>query len=170
VFTGPAAEPARQGYLNRGLIVNNDLSGPAVLAAAVCLLLALPAAAAPAPVDTCALLPEAMAVATIGTLIGPRVQKPANGSMLGSCDYEGKQSSAASLAAYPADQLDGTVRRDVKNGRAQALTGLGEKAFQTPYGVMFQPPGKPWFLVVLVMRGAAYDAAASEKLARQLKL
>jgi hypothetical protein len=133
------------------------------------LLAALPAAAAPAPVDTCALVPEAAAVAAIGKLTTPPAAKPPLGSQLGGCDY-GSAKGTATVTAYPADDLDGTVRRDLKKGRAKAIAGLGDKAFQTEYGVMFHPSGKPYFLGVFVMQGAEYDAVASEKLARQLKL
>jgi hypothetical protein len=147
--------------------MKSTLLAPSMLAAAFCLPIAAPAQAG--AVDTCAMLPEATVVASTGKLTKPPAPQPAVGSQLGGCQYESVKATVA-FTAYPADQLNSTVRRDLKKGRAKAISGLGEKAYQTEYGVMFQPAGKPWFLVVFAMKGTDYDAAMSEQLARQIKL
>jgi hypothetical protein len=122
-----------------------------------------------APVDTCAMLPEAEIVAAIGKLTKPVQARAPNGSLLGSCEYHSARANV-SITAHPSDELDGTVASDVKAGKAKAIAALGEKAFQTEYGVMFQPAGKPYFVAVyaLSLEKFAYDAALSEALARKL--
>ena len=123
-----------------------------------------------APVEGCALLPEATMVAAIGKLAKPPQPKKPNGALLGGCEYRSARASV-SITAHPPAELDGTVDSDLKSGKARPIAGLGEKAYQTEYGVLFQPAGKPYFLAVYVLslQKFAYDAALSEALAQQLK-
>lgn len=123
-----------------------------------------------APVEGCALLPEATVVAAIGKLAKPPQPKKPNGSLLGGCEYRSAKASV-SITAHPSGELEGTVGSDLKDGKARPIAGLGEKAYQTEFGVLFQPAGKPYFLAVYVLslQKFAYDAALSEALARKLK-
>ena len=114
------------------------------------------------------MLDPATVAAAIGPAQAPPKVNPPTGTLLGGCEFTGAKGTA-SVTAHPADELDGTVRSDLKKGRAKAIAGLGEKAFHTPYGVLVQPAGKSYFLSVFVMVGMNYDAAVSEKLARKLK-
>src|SRR5438874_1180424 len=121
------------------------------------------AAAPPAgpAVDTCAMLTEAEAVTLLGKLAQPpRVVHP-DRYQLGGCIFTGLK-FAAKVTALPPGKLDDTVRGDTT---AKAIAGLGQKAFQTQYGVIFQPAGKPYCLLVFAAHVAVYDPGVSEAVA-----
>src|SRR5207302_2352204 len=63
-------------------------------------------------VDTCVLLKDSDASAILGKLAKPTQQEKADGSQLGACDYYGATVNAT-VTAHPADELDGTVSRDL---------------------------------------------------------
>lgn len=131
---------------------------------------AVPAPAAARTVDTCAMLSKADAESVIGPLTADPEAKPPRGSLLGECTYAGSGADSINLAAHPADEFDGTVGYSVKKGEAHAVAGIGDKAFQTPYGLMIQPAGKSYFVVVLVMKGLKIDGGAALEAGKKLQL
>ncbi|HUP91198.1 MAG TPA: hypothetical protein VM074_03050 [Solimonas sp.] len=130
-----------------------------------------PAPARPADksVDACALLAESDAAAVIGKLAGPPQADKPQGSLLGTCNFTGEQATVA-LSAYPAEEFDGTLRYARKHETTREIAGVGESAFDTSSGVLVRLAGKPYFLVVFVVKGTAYDPPMAEALARKLKL
>jgi hypothetical protein len=121
-------------------------------------------------VDACALLSRADAESVIGPLSAAPAAKPPQGSLLGECKYSGSGTDSITVTAHPADEFDGTIRYPLKKKQAQAVPGLGEKAFQTPYGLMIQPAGKPYFVVVLVMKGMDFNHDLEQAAGKKLKL
>ena len=133
------------------------------------------APAQPAPpsaktVDTCAMLSKADAESVIGALTADPQVGPARGSLLGQCTYPAGRGDSITISAHPADEFDGTVGYSSKSNSAQPVADLGGKAFQTPYGLMIQPAGKPYFIAVLVMKSLNIDSAAGVAVAKKLKL
>lgn len=134
---------------------------------------AAPAAPMPlnaASVDTCALIARADVEAVVGPLAqDPKADQP-QGSLLGGCDFMTADYTSVSVSARPAREFDATVKYAGEKAALQPVAGLGEKAFQTRYGLMIQPAGKPYFLTVVVLSGGAMNAALSLDIARKLKL
>lgn len=128
-----------------------------------------PASLGGEPVDTCALLDSEAALAVVGSLYKPAEARPAQGSLLGQCEYFGKR-RVLMLSARPAAEYTATVSYAAKNGSARTLEGLAGTAAMTPMGLMLQPIGKPYFLVVYTMAGGKFDEDAALAIGRQLKL
>ena len=122
-------------------------------------------------VDACALLSKADAESVIGPLSAEPEAKPPQGSLLGECKYAGAGTDSIDVTAHPADEFDGTVGYSEKHkADVQPVAGLGEKAFQTPYGLMVQPAGKNYFVVVLVMKGMGFNHDLEQAAGKKLKL
>ena len=128
---------------------------------------ATPAAPSAATVDVCALLAESDAVAVLGALSKAPLANAPQGSLLGECEYAGAKGSG-SVSAHPADELEGTIEYMGKKKPVQKLSGLGQVAYATDYGVMVQPAGKPYFLSVFIV--GDNGPALTEALARKLRL
>lgn len=136
-----------------------------------------PAAAAPATaasprgeaVDTCALLEAEAAAQAIGALATPPEAQTPQGSLLGGCNYMGA-GGIVMLTARPADEYAATVDYAASRGAAKAIDDLPGIASLTSAGLMLQPAGKPYFLVVYPLIGGAFDESAALQLARALKL
>lgn len=146
---------------------------PAVVAAAV----PTEVAAAPAaptgingtPVDTCAMLDANAAAEGVGTLFKDPEAQTAQGSLLGGCNYIGNR-GLLMLSARPAAEYGATVDFAAKKGGAKPVSDLSGKASMTSAGLMLQPDGKPFFLVVYPMLGGKFDEAAALRVAQQLKI
>lgn len=120
-------------------------------------------------VDTCALLDDAAAAGSVGTLIkGPEAQT-AQGSLLGGCNYMGER-GLLMITARPAAEYQGTVDYAAKKGRSRPVDDLPGSASLTSSGLMLQPSGKPYFLVIYPLIGGKFDDTAALALARALKL
>jgi hypothetical protein len=124
----------------------------------------------PVTVDACAMLSKADAESVIGALSAEPQAKPPQGSLLGECNYAGSEADSINVSVHPADEFESTIRYSAKKGEAQPVEGLGEKAFQTPYGLMIQPAGKSYFVVVIVVKGAAINGDAALAAGKKLKL
>lgn len=121
------------------------------------------------PVDTCAMLDRATVEKVAGTLFkDPEAAKP-TGSLLGQCDYIGPDAMVM-LSARPASEYQGTVDYSSKKGGAKPVEGLAGPATSTNVGLMLQPPGKDYFLVVYALSQGAFNENAAIELARALKL
>ena len=171
ILLGLTALAAVIGVTACGRGAGNSAAGPAQLpqevrqAVSDAPKVAQPAAAA--PVDVCALMVESDAVSVLGAMSKPPQAKPARGSLLGECDYAGAKGSG-SVSAHPADELADTIKSMSKDKATHALSGLGESAWATEYGVMVQPGGKSYFLSIFIVGNDG--PAMSEALARKLKL
>lgn len=122
-----------------------------------------------AEVDVCALLDPADAMAAAGTLYKPAEARPAQGSLLGQCEYFGNKLMLM-LSARPAAEYNGTLSFAAEKGGSQSVGGLGSKADMTPMGLMIQPAGKPYFILVYTMAGGKFKEAAALEIGRKLKL
>ena len=123
-----------------------------------------------APVDTCKLLSKPDAEALVGALSAQPEAEAAQGSLLGMCTWAGAK-GRFSVAARPAAEFDDTIRSlQRRKKQADAVPGLGAKAYQTRSGLMVQPQGKPYFLQVLAFKGAKRDAGLAVEGARKLGL
>lgn len=119
-------------------------------------------------VDTCAMLDAAAAAQSLGSLLkDPEAQAP-QGSLLGGCNYLGDKGMVM-LTARPAAEFQATVDYAARRGGAKAVTVAGGDARQTPVGLMFQPAGKAYFLVVYPLVSGKFDEAVALQLATQLK-
>lgn len=121
------------------------------------------------PVDVCALIDSADAIAVAGKLYKEPTAQPAQGSLLGQCDYMGDKAMLM-VSARPSAEYKGTVDYAAKKGGAKAMEGLGSAADMTPMGLMIQPAGKPYFIMVYTMAGGQFDEAAALAIGRKLKL
>lgn len=121
------------------------------------------------PVDVCALLDSADALAVAGKLYKEPSAQPAQGSLLGQCDYMGDKAMLM-VSARPSAEYRGTVDYAAKKGGAKPMEGLGSAAEMTPMGLMIQPAGKPYFIVVYTMAGGKFDEAAALAIGRKIKL
>jgi len=131
---------------------------------------AAPSAPAAAPVDTCAMLPKAEAEAVLGALISGPETAAAQGSLLGQCTYMGDK-GLLMVSARPAPEFKDTVAySEKKGGSGKPVPGLAGEARLTQHGVMIQPPGKPYFVVVFVAGGSGFDEATTLAAAGKLKL
>lgn len=128
-----------------------------------------PAAPAAAPVDACALLPKAEAEAVLGALMSGPEAALAQGSLLGQCTYMGDK-GLLMVSARPAHEFRPTVDYSSKEGGARPIDGLAGDATLTRHGVMIQPPGKPYFVVVFVAGASGADEATTLAAAGRLKL
>jgi len=86
------------------------------------------------------------------------------GSMLGSC--RGMSDTRMTMVqARPASEFDATARiaKDKHD-----VAGVGEKAVMTENGLFVQPPGKPYFLHIMVMdtKTMKHDEAQASSLAK----
>lgn len=121
------------------------------------------------PVDTCAMLSKEDAEAILGKLMQDPEAHPAQGSLLGQCNYMTQTGTLAMVSARPAAEFQATVDYTAKKAPYKEIPGLGEKAYDTSVGVMVQPAGEPYFVVVFAAGGGAASAKAVE-IAKKLKL
>lgn len=117
-----------------------------------------------APVDVCAMLPQAEAQAVVGKIKNVTTMKP-QGSLLGECTFEGANGTL-SMAARPAGEYEPTVR---EASPSEPVQGLAGKAVKSKYGLLYQPSGKPYFLQVIARRGDKEDTAMAFEGAKRLK-
>ncbi|HUP90884.1 MAG TPA: hypothetical protein VM074_01445 [Solimonas sp.] len=121
------------------------------------------------PVDICAMLDRAGAEKYAGALYrDPKPGEP-QGSLLGQCDYIGPKAMVM-ISARPASEFKATVDYASKKGDARPVDGLAGPATATSSGVMWQPDGKPYFVVVFAMSGGKVNEATSIELTRSLKI
>ena len=128
-----------------------------------------PAGVSGAAVDVCALLDSADALPAVGKLYKPPEARPAQGSLLGQCEYFGDK-LVLMVSARPAAEYRGTVDYAAKKGGSKPMAGLGSAADMTPMGLMIQPAGQPYFIVVYTMAGGKFDEATALDIGRKLKL
>ena len=129
---------------------------------------AVVAVAHAAPVDVCAMLPEAEAQSVLGKIRNVTSMKP-QGSLLGECSFEGANASL-SIAARPAAEYEPTIAAAFDKGKApEAAAGLPGKAVKSKYGLLYQPAGKPYFLQVIGRRGDGADMAIALEGAKRLR-
>jgi hypothetical protein len=129
---------------------------------------AMPVAAE--PVDVCAMVSREDAEAVLGKLMKEPETQAAQGSMLGGCNYMSESGTFMMVSARPAGEFDGTVKYTEKKGPYTEVPGLGEKAYDTTAGVMVQPAGKPYFVVVFAAGGSGAQGSKALELAKKLKL
>jgi hypothetical protein len=128
-----------------------------------------PASVSGAPVDTCAMLDSASALSVIGKPYKEAEAQPAQGSLLGQCNWFGDKGMLM-LSARPAVEYKGTVDYAGKKGGATPVDGLGSAASMTGSGLMIQPEGKPYFVIVYSMAGGKFSEASALDIGRKLKL
>lgn len=128
-----------------------------------------PSALAGEPVDTCAMLDAATATQSLGALITPPQAQEAQGSLLGGCNYMGDKGMLM-LTARPDAEYRATVDFASKKGGARAVEGLAGEATVTLAGLMLQPAGKPYFLVIYPLINGKFDEALAVRLAGGLKI
>ncbi len=122
-------------------------------------------------VDVCALLSKEEAEAVVGKLSTDPTAKPSQGSLLGECDYMAASGTFLMVSARPATEFDATVKYTAKRGATEEIPGLGQKAYLTEAGVMVQPAGKPYFVVVFAAGGQpGTGKKTSVDIAKKLKL
>ena len=133
---------------------------------AIAVLACLAAAAHAAPVDVCALLPQAEAQSVVGKIRNVTTMKP-QASLLGECTFDGANGTL-SMAARPAGEYEATVKEAAP---AEAVQGLAGKAVKTRFGLLYQPAGKSYFLQVIARRAGKDDMDMALALdgARKLK-
>ena len=118
------------------------------------------------PVDVCALIDEAAISDALGTEYGPGTPGTPQGSLLGQCDFNPVDVTAAdasfiSISARPASEYDGTVEA---SGNPTPLDGFSVDANQTDAGVMLRYPD--FMIHVLAAGGSGLDPDAAEAAAR----
>jgi hypothetical protein len=121
------------------------------------------AASAPAPplppsatsVDVCAMLSRADVESVIGKLTEEPKASAAQGSLLGECTYTSVDVKAipikvalVSVSARPAGEFEGSVQAFGKSRPMTPVPGLRAKAFGGSGTILFQPVGKPYFIMV----------------------
>ncbi len=129
---------------------------------------AAPATPSGQAVDTCALLDAAAAAGSVGALAKPPEAQVPQGSLLGGCNYLGDRGMLM-LTARPAGEFAGTVAYAGKRGGLKAVEGLAGSASLTSMGLLLQPAGKAYFLVLYPLLGGRFDEAAAVQLAHQVK-
>ncbi|MFA5940139.1 MAG: hypothetical protein WC809_12350 [Sinimarinibacterium sp.] len=145
-------------------------SAPAAAAVPPEAVAAAPAAPLPlnaAPVDVCALLGAEVAASVLGPLSGAPTAKPAQGSLLGECDYSGTN-GLAMVSARPAAEYDDTVRYASRRGGTRSLSGLAGPATLTPSGLMLQPQGQRYFVVINAVAFHGSGEGLAEGIAHKL--
>lgn len=128
-----------------------------------------PAHVAAEPVDVCALLGAGEAASVTGPLFKEPGAQPAQGSLLGQCDYMGSKAMLM-LSARPSAEYRQTVDYAARQGGSKSVDGLGASAEMTSLGLMIQPEGKPYFLVVYALTGGKFDENAALTAARAVRL
>lgn len=126
--------------------------------------------AAKVPVDGCELLPLAEVAAIIGPISASGVKK-GEGPMNANCAYvTDDKSGRLTATVMPSDYLRSSLEQLDQQGKpAKPLSGVGEKAFETIWGVMIQPAGKPYYLVLHVSKEGKDGKALGVELAKKLK-
>ena len=125
-------------------------------------------AAHAAPIDVCAMLPQAEAQSLVGKIRNVTSMKP-QASLLGECTFEGANATL-SMAARPAAEYESTIAAASDKGKApEAAQGLAGKAVKSKYGLLYQPAGKPYFLQVIGRRGDNEDMALAVDAAKRLR-
>jgi hypothetical protein len=137
---------------------------PAVVAAAP----PSPAGVNGQPVEACTLLDAEVAAQSLGALVAAPESQAAQGSLLGGCNYMG-ENGILMLSARPASEYTATVAYAERNGGARTLEGLPGAASLTSVGLMLQPAGRPYFLVVYPLVSGKFDEGVAQQLARNLK-
>lgn len=106
-----------------------------------------PAVAAPSKVDTCALVPKDKLEATVGKVSSNWAQEMEPGAvLLGTCGAV-TDKGHVTVEARPSDQMDGRAKNA---SNAHPVAGVGQKAVMTESGLLVQPAGTGYFLVVMV--------------------
>ena len=122
-----------------------------------------PAAPAKEALDICAKISKEDIEASVGKLTGEPTPTPAQGSLLGQCDWM-TDAGMASVSARPANEYDATASAYSKE--AKEVAGIGEKAVATKYGYLIKRAG-PYMLPVMVMTGKGeLEPVKSEALAK----
>lgn len=118
-------------------------------------LAAAQAGAGEAVADACAFLDEADVLALIGAP-AKREPMPRMGSSWGGCNYSASEVDVHNLAGSrhlmvnlrPAAEFDDTVAYHRQGGTMSAAAGLDGEAWIDGKALLWQPPGKPWFVFV----------------------
>ena len=122
-----------------------------------------PAAPAKEAVDICGKITTADIEAALGGKVtGEPQATPAQGSLLGQCDWQ-VDKSMASVSARPVNEFDATVAA-AKDGKDVA--GIGEKASASKLGYLVKLAGRPYMLQVMVMGIDGLDSTKTEALAK----
>lgn len=127
-----------------------------------------PAGTGNSAVDTCALLDAAVVEAVAGKLLREPTAGTPQGSLLGECNYLSDK-GVVMLSARPAAEYRATVDAYSRKGGGKPAPGFTGEASLTSMGLMIQPPGKAYFLIVYPLFGGAFDEAAALELGKQLK-
>jgi hypothetical protein len=139
-----------------------DTSTASLPAPAAAVVPAVVAAAPPSPAGVNGQPVEA------GALVAAPESQAAQGSLLGGCNYMG-ENGILMLSARPASEYTATVAYAERNGGARTLEGLPGAASLTSVGLMLQPAGRPYFLVVYPLVSGKFDEGVAQQLARNLK-
>jgi hypothetical protein len=106
-------------------------------------------------VDVCAMLSRADVESVIGKLTEEPKASAAQGSLLGECTYTSVDVKAipikvalVSVSARPAGEFEGSVQAFGKSRPMTPVPGLRAKAFEGSGTILFQPVGKPYFIMV----------------------
>lgn len=105
--------------------------------------------------DVCAFLDEADVLALIGAPAN-REPMPRMGSSWGGCNYSATGVDVHNMAGSrhlmvnirPAAEFDATVAYHREGGTMSAAAGLDGEAWTDGKALLWQPPGKPWFVFV----------------------
>lgn len=106
--------------------------------------------------DACAFLDEADAAELVGSSQVKREPMPRLGSSWGGCNFVPEEISLASMGKVrmlmvnlrPAGEFERTVEYQRSKGTGREVAGLDGSAWVDGTALLWQPPGKPWFLVV----------------------
>ncbi|KAF1687547.1 hypothetical protein B1992_02460 [Pseudoxanthomonas broegbernensis] len=130
-----------------------------------------------AVVDACAFLDEADVLALIGAA-ATREPMPRMGSSWGGCNYGPAEMTLENMGASrylmvnirPANEFDGTVDYHRQGGAVAEVPGLDGKAYVDGKSLLWQPPGKPWFVFVSGGPMGKQDPRFAVDAARRMKL
>lgn len=114
-------------------------------------------------VDICAKISKEDIESSVGTLTGDPMPTPAQGSLLGMCNWM-TDAGMASVSARPVNEYDATVSAYAEG--SSEVAGIGEKTVATKVGHLIKPAGKPFMLQVMVTAGGKPDPVKSEALAK----
>jgi hypothetical protein len=104
------------------------------------------------PIDVCSWVPKDQIEAVLGKLSKEPQTLKKMGAQLGGCTWETGEMTIATVTPRPAGEFDGTVKA---SGDPTDVPGVGEKAVNTSKaGMLVKVAGKPYFLHVMVIKGA----------------